>query len=48
MTFVSLAAARQRIARMQVKWHAELFEFCPEWPVLRQVVVDRGVSRADL
>ena len=34
----------QRIARMQVERHVELGDRAPEWPVLRQVVVDRAVG----
>ncbi len=48
MAFVALPMARQRIARMQVKRHAEPLDLGPERPILRQVVINRGVGGADL
>ncbi len=33
---------------MQIEWNVELFDHAPERPVLRQIVIHRGVGRADL
>src|SRR5262245_63382754 len=48
MAIVARDAAGKRIARMQIKRHAEAFDDSPEWPVLRQIVIDRGVGPFDL
>ena len=48
MAVVDLRVARQRIARMQIERHVEPLHRRPERPVLRQVVIDRGVVVVDL
>ena len=48
MALIDLGVARQRIARMQIERHVEPLDRRPERPVLRQVVIDRGLRVADL
>ena len=48
MARVDLRGARQRIARMQVERHVELFAFGPEAVVARIVEVDHGIDRLHL
>src|SRR5205823_13932294 len=47
MALINLAA-RQRIARMQIKRHIEPLDHGPERPILRQVVIDDVVRTAPL
>src|SRR6476660_1672025 len=48
VSFVTAHRSRQRIARMQIEWNVEPFDHAPERPVLRQIVIHRGVGRSDL
>src|SRR5260221_13351060 len=48
MAFIDSRIFRQRIARMQIERKAGLFDLGPEWPILREVVIDRLPAVANL